>query len=161
MDLICLKCLRKEPRERYASARELAEDLDRFLRGEPIHALASSAWQRMRRWGRRRWVAALLTLVLLIGTGGLFWEWRAIQRHDRDAENQVRRTEEALDEAEASLFRIRLNLARQAFDAGQVLKASELLRQCLPSQGRPDRRDREWHDLWRHCEEKLPSSRRE
>jgi serine/threonine protein kinase/WD40 repeat protein len=70
---ICLKCLEKSPRNRYATALELAEDLHRFLAGKPIRARPVGPLGRTVRWCRRRpLVAALLllcstlTLVLLI-----------------------------------------------------------------------------------------------
>jgi eukaryotic-like serine/threonine-protein kinase len=66
IDTICLKCLRKEPKERYDSANALAEDLARHLRYEPILARPASGWERLRKWIRRRpSVAALIAMSVL------------------------------------------------------------------------------------------------
>jgi serine/threonine-protein kinase len=53
LELICLKCLEKEPDARYLSASALADDLDHFLRGEQVQASRTGFWQHMRRWARR------------------------------------------------------------------------------------------------------------
>jgi hypothetical protein len=77
LETICLKCLEKRMERRYGSARELADDLDRFLNFEPIRARRAGTVRRIWGWGRRRpWVvAATLSLLLLLAFGVSFSLW--------------------------------------------------------------------------------------
>jgi eukaryotic-like serine/threonine-protein kinase len=87
LELVCLKCLEKAPEKRYDSARELADDLDRYLRGESVTAKPANVWQWLRRWGRRQpaLVARLggLLAVAAIVQGRYFYNgWASSHDHD-------------------------------------------------------------------------------
>ncbi len=136
LEMICLKCLHKDPRGRYASARELADDLRRFLDDEPIRARPVGAGERAVKWARRRpagaALLAVLVLVAVVGFPGVTWLWW--------------RAEAALNEADANLYDRRLALARYASLTGQLDEAVHYLDECPPG-----RREREWHRLHREC----------
>jgi hypothetical protein len=63
LEAVCLKCLEKDPKKRYRSARALADDLRRLLDGEPILARGSRPWGRFFKWVRRKPVHAALVAV--------------------------------------------------------------------------------------------------
>jgi serine/threonine protein kinase/tetratricopeptide (TPR) repeat protein len=64
--IVVSKCLEKEPTRRYLSPGDMADDLDRFLEGRPIHARAINPIQRVRRWVTRNPFAAALGAVMLV-----------------------------------------------------------------------------------------------
>jgi serine/threonine protein kinase len=130
LETICLKCLHKIPSHRYVSAEALAEDLRRFLAGEPIQARPVGLWERGLKWARRRpAVAALLAVASVVLLGlmiGGFWynarlqaEVEREQERTQEAERQRAETQEQRRLADAN-FR----LACEAVD-GMVTRVAE------------------------------------
>src|SRR5216117_4030884 len=77
LNTICLKCLEKDPRRRYASALAVAEDLERWLKHEPIRARRTGLVTRGRKWVRRNpsiAVMAAMLLVLAVPLGVMIWK---------------------------------------------------------------------------------------
>src|SRR5262249_17048080 len=77
LSIICIKCLEKDPTRRYASALALAEDLERWLKHEPIRARRTGVLIRAKKWMQRKpAIAALvaLSVALAAGLGGLIWK---------------------------------------------------------------------------------------
>jgi formylglycine-generating enzyme required for sulfatase activity len=67
LETICLKCLEKDPRKRYAGARELADDLKRWQVGKPVQARPAGRLERAAKWAKRRPALAGLLGVTVLG----------------------------------------------------------------------------------------------
>jgi thiol-disulfide isomerase/thioredoxin len=105
LETICLTCLNKDPRRRYAGADALARDVERYLDGEPIRARPVSRTERAWKWIRRRPLAAALmvtfgtAVVLLAGAGWIFSA--RLQSAVRQAQDAQARAEEGEREADS------------------------------------------------------------
>jgi serine/threonine protein kinase/Tfp pilus assembly protein PilF len=83
LSAICLKCLEKDPKRRYPSALALAEDLEHWLKHEPIRAKRSGFFTHARKWVRRNPTSALLAaslVALAAAMGWSVWESELISR---------------------------------------------------------------------------------
>ena len=115
LETICLKCLRKEPGKRYASAADLADDLARFLEGKPITARPVGLPERGWRWCRRNpWLAGLAAAVLLSLSGGIAVStYFAVEASDnaREATAKARLAEENAEKADDNARQARASAA--------------------------------------------------
>ncbi len=105
LETICLKCLAKDPARRYDSASALADDLDRWGRGEAILARRVGRLELARKWARRNPAPAglLASVALLIGlAAGALW-WRQQAETDRARMASDRLVEQAVVETRARL----------------------------------------------------------
>src|SRR5437867_9059253 len=83
LSTICLKCLEKDPKRRYASSLALAEDLERWLKHEPIRARRTGIFARGKKWVRRNPTSALLaaSLITLVAAAGWIISKSELVRH--------------------------------------------------------------------------------
>lgn len=122
LETICLACLEKEPRRRYASAPELAEELERFLGDRPIRRRPVGPVGRWVRWSRRNPVMALLSAgllgSLLAGLATTTWQWRlAVEANAQLRDRQVHATlERAETEFSRGASRVALSSLAEAVD---------------------------------------------
>jgi WD40 repeat protein len=141
LETVCLKCLQREPDKRYHSAEALADDLERWLRGEPIQARPVSRRERVLKWARRRphlaALALLLVLTLLVGFAGVCWQWQRAEGESR----------KAIDNARAqcqTAYAHAIPRAYAEWRVGNAGPAAQVLDECLP-----ELRGWEWHYLRR------------
>jgi eukaryotic-like serine/threonine-protein kinase len=184
LEAIALKCLQKKPAMRYPSAQRLANDLRRYLRGEPTEAqplsVAGQAWK----WARRRralagliGVAVVSAVALLLGavvhyaslqaanaeladTNGRLGD--AIGQRDstnKDLKNALAEQERQTELTRTHLYARDIRLAEQLWRSGRFAEAAALLDNHLPRDGQKDLRGFEWFHLRRRSQPEMTSMR--
>lgn len=144
LETICLKCLRKQPSQRYDTASSLAADLERFLNGEPIRARPVTALEHWQRRVRRHPMVAGLSgvvVLLLVGIAVLLFSYA---RHEQQARHREAKRRES---AELARYAADMGLAQRVFQEGQTGRARELLDGLIPDSESRDLRGFEWYWL--------------
>jgi WD40 repeat protein/serine/threonine protein kinase len=159
LETIVMKAIEKDPKRRYASAEDLAEDLRRYLADEPIKTRRIGPLERLERWGRRNpllaGLSAAVVLITAIGFAGVFGQMQVAQANEQKAQEHAAHAEKERDEVRAlkdqlrrTLYAAHMNLAQHAWEAGGPGRVRELLEQHRPKPGEGDLRDFEWYYLY-------------
>ena len=113
LEAVCLKAMALKPEERYASAKELAADVDHWLADEPVMAFREPLPARVRRWGRRHraLVSSLAALVLTLTAALAVGLWLVNAEKNRTAAEQEK-TQKALKAESAALTRVTAEQAK-------------------------------------------------
>lgn len=133
LETICLKCLEKNPAHRYASARELAEELERFGRREPILARRVSAPVQLWRWARRNPRLAVSLGGLVVGMLATTWQWRKAELAGQ-GERQAR------EEATANVAELLANRGFTSAREGDPSRAALWFAHAAAATSEPHRR---------------------
>ncbi len=153
LETICLKCLEKEPARRYGSAEALAEDLERWLRREPILARPASPWEKTGKWVKRKpalagALATALLLLLIVAIGAPIAVVRIKITQKRNEQN---------------LYALGVRLASQALEQHDLVGARLRLQSIVASPKQRAMRGWEWRYLMSQChsDELAPIGRHE
>lgn len=160
LEAVCLQSLNAEPAARYATAQALADDLQRFLNGEPTLARPTSVMERGLRWTRRNRVAMALFAAVLCAVGavcvGLYLHSEQLAGMTTALQHSHAETEQALGDLQEQTRKLRqqayVQNVRLAHEARQILDVREFdrrLADAAPVSNLPDPRGIEWFYLRR------------
>jgi serine/threonine protein kinase/WD40 repeat protein len=157
LNVIVLKCLEKEPRRRFGSAKDVANELKRYLDGRPIITRPIGPVGRMWRWSRRNRAVASLSaaaVVLISVAGAVYWKYRSTADSAVIASEEARNRDAANKQAsEQAAYLEKMPLALKLFNSGELGKAREILSKWVPVEGETDYRGWEWFFLDAQCRE--------
>ncbi|BCX49907.1 F-box/WD repeat-containing protein isoform 1 [Haloferula helveola] len=152
---ICQRCLSEDPGQRYGSADDLADDLDRWLAGEPVKARPVGWNERLLKWAKRRPAQAglsglaaasalALAIILVVGSDALRRERNVAVEQERLARSNAERAEQTADDLREHAYAADVYLASRAIEDGQLGVARSMLERHVPEDGEPDVRGFEW-----------------
>jgi WD40 repeat protein/serine/threonine protein kinase len=153
LETIVGKAMEKNPAERYATAQELADDLHRYLKDEPVHARRPTPWQKAKKWARRNrpvvWSAGVsLAVLVLLTIAGLLISIARISGKQEEVDRANRDLAATNDALRFHVYSYGIALAERELAANHSARAEELLDAC-----RPEQRGWEWRFLKRRIHE--------
>lgn len=160
LETICLKSLQKNAAHRFASAQELSDELERWLKNEPIRSRPPSRIDQSVRWCRKYPAIASLIAVLVLAAAEISWLMTAryqdlVDHNDKlaRAAQRARELQLVAEESERhtrdALYTADINRAMAALKDEDTRAVTNLLNQHIPATGQLDRRGFEWYYLQR------------
>jgi serine/threonine protein kinase len=154
LDWIVMKALEKDRSRRYESASAFAADVRSYLEDEPVQACPPSQLYRLRKFARRHKAGLAVAAFLLLTMIGLFVStmvsvaaYQSEATQHRIADDERRTAERERDSAKRHLYAATFQLARAAFEAGEMDRVQTLLENQVPAVNQEDLRGWEWHYL--------------
>jgi WD40 repeat protein len=151
LETICLACLAKDPRRRYASALALAEDLDSWLNHLPIAARPAGTLERLAKWVRRHPAATAFACVsvaaVVVALAASLWHTHVLSEALADSDRLRREGLAREARLRDHLYVADMQRAKEAWDSGDLPHLADLLERQRPADGEADRRGFEWYWL--------------
>ncbi|MEM7312974.1 MAG: serine/threonine-protein kinase, partial [Planctomycetota bacterium] len=158
---ICECSIRKNPAQRYSSAAEFGDDLQRFLSNQPVRARSIGPVGMIQRWMVRNPLATALGCIILFALAWSIWQNHQLAAALESAETQRTRAEDLRGEADAAradalnraeelgrqVYARDMSLAYESLGKGWINEAGDLLGSLRPEAGEVDHRGYEWHLL--------------